>query len=96
MKSIGAKNIFSSLIFMTEAGILGLVGGILGVLLGWGISTIGGLIAKQAGLAMLRPAFPLWLILGCLIFAFLIGTLSGLLPSIQASKLKPVYALRYE
>ena len=96
MKSIGAKNKFILAIFMTESGILGLIGGILGVLLGWGISTLGGVIAAMSGLSMLRPAFPLWLVLGSLGFALMIGTLSGLLPSIQASKLKPVDALRYE
>ncbi len=96
MKAIGAKNRFIALMFMFEAGILGLVGGGIGILLGYGIAKVGGIMAASAGLSMLKPAFPLWLITGCLVFAFLVGSFSGLFPAIQASKLKPVDTLRYE
>ena len=96
MKSIGAKNKYILMIFIVESGLLGLVGGIIGVIFGYAIAKLGASIAASAGLSMLRPAFPLWLTLGCLIFAFIIGMISGLVPSIQASKLKPVDALRYE
>lgn len=96
MKSIGAKNRFILFIFMAESGILGLIGGVVGILFGYGIAKLGGLIATYYGIGMLQPAFPLWLIIGCLLFAFSVGTGSGLLPSIQASKLNPVDALRYE
>ncbi len=96
MKSIGAKNRFILFIFIIESGTLGLIGGIIGILFGYLIAKGGGLIAAAAGIAMLKPAFPLWLIIGCLLFAFLVGAFSGLLPARQASKLKPVDALRYE
>ncbi|MBW2983587.1 ABC transporter permease [Candidatus Woesearchaeota archaeon] len=96
MKSIGAKNRFILLIFMMESGILGLIGGSIGIGFGYVIAQFGGLIARNAGLGMLRPAYPLWLIIGCLLFAFVVGSGSGLLPSIQASRLNPVDALRYE
>jgi putative ABC transport system permease protein len=96
MKSIGAKNSFILFIFMAESGILGIIGGIIGVIFGYLIAKVGGAIAAAAGLGLIRPAFPAWLVIGCLLFAFLVGSLSGLLPAIQASKLKPVEALRYE
>ncbi len=96
MKSIGASNEFILAIFVLESGFLGLIGGIFGVILGYVVAQIGGLIAKLAGLGMLRPAFPIWLTAGCLVFAFVVGTVSGYLPAKQASKLKPVDALRYE
>ncbi|MBL7054374.1 ABC transporter permease [Candidatus Woesearchaeota archaeon] len=96
MKSIGAKNEFILSIFVVESGILGLTGGTIGVILGYLIAKGGGLIAASAGLSMLRPSFPLWLTIGCLLFALLVGIGSGLLPAWQASKLKPVDALRYE
>jgi len=96
MKSIGAKNRFILFIFMAESGILGILGGIIGVLLGYGIARLGGTITQASGLGFIRPSFPAWLVIGCLLFAFLVGSLSGLLPAIQASKLKPVDALRYE
>jgi putative ABC transport system permease protein len=96
MKAIGAKNSDIIFIFVFESGLLGLIGGALGILLGYLISTTGGNYAAIAGYSALYPVFPLSLILGCLIFSSLIGALSGILPAIQASKLKPVEALRYE
>ena len=83
-------------IFVFESGFLGLIGGILGEILGYGISSFGGYVAKVSGYASLQPYFPTSLIIGCLIFALLVGALSGLVPAIQASKLKPTDALRYE
>lgn len=96
MKALGARNSYIALIFMGESGLLGLLGGIIGVALGYVVATIGGNIAEQAGYGLLQPFFPLWLIIGCLAFAFLVGALSGLLPSINAARLKPVDALREE
>lgn len=96
LKAIGAKNHNILFIFLIESGLVGLFGGVLGVSLGWGISELGGRIAADAGYQMLQPIFPLELIIGCLVFAFLVGALSGLMPARQASKLLPVDALRYE
>ena len=96
MKSIGAKNNFILLVFIIESGILGLIGGIIGVILGYLIAKAGEFIARSYGLIILKPDFPWWLIIGCLLFAFLVGAGSGLLPAMQASKQKPVDALRYE
>jgi len=96
MKAIGSRNKQILYVFVIESGILGLVGGALGILLGYGIAKGGQAIARSAGLSFLKPYFPLWLIIGCLLFALLVGAGSGLLPSIQASKQKPVDALRYE
>ncbi|MBW2981476.1 ABC transporter permease [Candidatus Woesearchaeota archaeon] len=96
MKAIGAKNKFILFVFVAESGLLGLMGGSIGIVLGYLIARLGGYIAAIYGLSMIRPAFPLWLVAGCLLFAFLVGAGSGLLPSYKASKLKPVEALRYE
>ncbi len=96
MKAIGSRNSEIFFVFVIESGFLGLIGGSLGILCGYVIAKIGGLIAKYYGLSMLTPYFPWWLSVGCLAFAFLVGAGSGLLPAIQASKQKPVDALRYE
>lgn len=96
MKAIGAKNKDIIFIFVFESGLLGLIGGALGIGLGYLISTTGGKYAALAGYSALYPVFPLSLIIGCLIFSCFIGAVSGILPAIQASKLKPVDALRYE
>ncbi|NQU98202.1 ABC transporter permease [Candidatus Woesearchaeota archaeon] len=96
MKAIGAKNSDILIIFVTEAGVLGLIGGIAGVLVGYGISSLAGFAVGQAGYTFLKPAFPLVLIIGSLLFATITGAGAGLAPAIQASKQKPVDSLRYE
>ena len=96
MKSIGARNSTILLMFFFESGVLGLIGGAIGVLLGYGLAKLGGNIAAAAGYSFLQPYFPWWLIVGCLVFSFLVGAASGFFPARAASKLKPVDALRYE
>jgi len=97
MKAIGAKNSDILKIFLIESGFLGLIGGIIGVVLGFLISKLTEIIAlNYIGSDLLRAASPLWLIIGCLVFSFLIGLVSGYLPARQASRLRPVDALRYE
>ncbi len=96
MKAIGAKNgdIFG--IFLIESGFLGLVGGILGVLLGYSISVGLSKGAAVAGYTIIVPHFPWWLVAGTLAFAFIMGAASGSWPAWQAAKLNPVDALRWE
>ena len=96
MKSIGAKNSDILSIFLIESGILGLVGGGIGVVLGIGLSKLVEFLAANSGYAIIKVSFPLPLIIGTLMFAFIVGTLSGIVPAYKASKLKPVDALRYE
>jgi|SRR3989344_5448446 len=97
MKAIGAKNKNIYLIFTLESGMIGFAGGVLGVLLGMIVSKIVSYVALQTiGSDLFRAAFPASLIIGCLLFAFIIGALAGSIPSWKASKLSPVDALRYE
>lgn len=97
MKAIGARNNDILLIFLIESGLLGVIGGVIGVALGMGVSKVVEKIAQQAlGSNLLQVSFSPYLILGCLAFSFIVGSLAGLLPARQASKLNPVDALRYE
>jgi putative ABC transport system permease protein len=97
MKAVGAKNSDILWIFLFESGLIGLIGGIMGVVLGYGISKTVEIIAiTSLKTTLLRAAVPPYLLFGCLGFAFLIGALSGTIPALMASKLKPVDALRYE
>lgn len=95
MKSIGARNSDIMWIFLLEAAMVGFVGGFFGVLLGLGISSLIGQIANAAGFPLLIKA-NIYLMLFGLFFAVIVGILSGVLPALQAAKLKPVDALRYE
>ena len=97
MKAVGAKNSDVLKIFLTESGLLGLVGGAIGVAIGMGLGKGVEYIATTVlGSPFLKAAFPWYLIVGALAFSFLIGSISGVFPAMQASKLKPADALRYE
>ena len=95
-KAIGAKNKSILLIFILESGLLSLIGGILGILLGYILSKFAGNLISKAGYAVFSPLFTWHLVVGSLLFAFLIGIFAGLFPAYRASKLKPIDALRYE
>jgi putative ABC transport system permease protein len=97
MKAIGARNEDVLMIFLIESGLLGIVGGVIGVLVGIGISeTIEYIAFSALGTTLLQTTYPSWLILGCLAFAFLTGAVAGSVPAYQASKTNVVEALRYE
>lgn len=97
MKAIGARNDQILKIFLIESGMIGLIGGAIGIALGIGLSKIIEFIGRIAlDTVLLKAYFPWYLIIGALAFAFVVGTLSGLLPALQASRQNPVEALRYE
>ncbi|MBS3163594.1 ABC transporter permease [Candidatus Woesearchaeota archaeon] len=97
MKAIGARNSDILLIFLIESGLLGVAGGLIGVIIGMGISKLVEIVAlNMLGTSLLKTSFSPTLIIGALLFSFVVGSLSGILPAIQASRLKPVDALRYE
>ena len=95
MKAIGARNSDILKIFLIESGLIGLVGGVFGTALGTAMALIIGSFSKNSGFLLIIKIEPLVLLFG-LGFAFFVGVISGILPAIQASKLKPVDALRYE
>jgi len=101
MKAIGASDADVRGLFFAEAGAMGLVGGALGVALGW---VMGRLINFGTNIYLARQHFPaaqiwfvpLWLVLGALAFSLVVSLLSGLYPASRAARLDPVQALRYE
>lgn len=97
MKAIGAKNSHVLLLFLLESGLLGLVGGLIGVGIGIGLAKTAEYLAAVAiGTDLLQASMSPVILGGALAFSFVIGTLSGILPALQASKLKPADALRFE
>ena len=96
MKAIGARNSDIFMIFLIESGILGAVGGIAGITLGIGMSKLVSVGAQLSGWSIIEAVFPYWLVGGAFLFSFVVGALAGTLPARQASKMRPVDALRYE
>jgi len=101
LKALGAANRDVRQLFFAEAGVMGLVGGIFGVILGWAIGRaiqLGTFIyLKRQGLTSPNIwAVPWWLVLGAVGFAVLVSLASGIYPASRAARLDPVEALRYE
>ncbi len=95
MKSLGATNRNILIVFLIEAGMIGLAGGILGVLLGNALSFFVQYQAALSGFAILKITPDAIFILGGLLFAVIIGAFSGALPAKHAAALHPVDALRW-
>lgn len=86
--------------FLIESGCIGLLGGIVGIGLSYGISiamnrfqTIGEMMVGQAGDISRIPA---WLSLMAVGFAILVGMVAGFFPALRAMKLSPLAAIRNE
>jgi len=89
-KALGAKNYLIRQQFLIESILIGELGGVLGIILG---IIIGNVVALIIGGPFVIPW--MWMIGGVLL-CLVVGLLSGVVPAIQASKLDPIEALRYE
>jgi len=96
LKAVGARQSTITSIFLIESGIIGLIGGAGGVISGVLFAKILEFSAQIHPVFYIKAAVSPGLILFGLGFSFLIGCLSGYLPAREASKLKPIEALRYE
>ncbi|RME77973.1 ABC transporter permease [Candidatus Woesearchaeota archaeon] len=96
MKAIGAKNRDILFLFLIEAGLLGIIGGLLAAL----FSALGILLLKKifsvVSVVPIEITFNPWLFLFAILFALVTGVVAGLWPALKAAHLKPVDALRYE
>jgi putative ABC transport system permease protein len=101
LKALGATDGDVKNLFFAEAGAMGLLGGLLGVTLGWLIGqalTWGTTIylRRQDLPAVKISHVPWWLAGSAVAFAVVVSLLAGLYPAARAAKLNPVDALRYE
>jgi len=94
-KALGARKIDILTQFLTESVLLSMIGGILGIALGWGISLVVSQIAIQSG-TMLDINVTLNSILLATLFSAAVGIFFGYYPANRAASLAPVEALRYE
>jgi putative ABC transport system permease protein len=90
-KAIGARRRDVIWQFLTEAVVLTGAGGVIGVLLGGGISLLINLAVPS-----LPSSIPLWAIVLAVGVSMSVGLFFGIYPAIKAARLDPVEALRYE
>ncbi len=106
MKAIGASNQTVMAIFLAEAGGIGFLGGVGGVGLGMILNIIINLVGQSMAANQGNNPYattpsdvtftPLWLPIFAIIFAMLIGVISGAYPASRAARLSPIAALKYE
>lgn len=89
-KAIGAKNRHILIQFLVESIILTLIGGIIGVILGYSLAGIVGIFLK------IRPILKIKVLLMSLFVSMGTGLIFGIYPAKKASKLSPMEALRSE
>ena len=94
-KALGARKADILIQFLTESSVLSLIGGLIGIALGWLISFAVGQIAA-ANNADITPAIGLDTVLMATFFSTAVGLFFGLYPANRAASLEPVEALRYE
>lgn len=101
MKSVGAREKDVLSLFVLEAGLVGVVGGVLGVLLGLGVAEVTNHLMFAFVIKDEMPytqlyRIPAWLAVGAVALAIAVSVLAGLYPARRAARLDPVAALRYE
>jgi putative ABC transport system permease protein len=89
-KALGAKPQSILTQFLLEAIILCNIGGVIGVLAGFGLGNLVTVFTQFSAKVPIE-----WAVIG-LLFCSLVGVVFGLLPAIRASRLHPIDALRYE
>ncbi|MHC4682661.1 MAG: ABC transporter permease [Planctomycetota bacterium] len=100
MKAVGASDKDVKKIFFFESGVIGFVGGIFGLALGWIVSMLINLIVNSFTVRQGVPymdyfSFPWWLCLGAIVFSVSISLLAGIYPTLRAARVDPVVALRH-
>ena len=93
-KAVGAKRRDILLQFMVESMVFSLLGGLIGVAIGWGAAQLIGQV--QISGSTITPVVSLDSVLLATLFSMAVGLFFGIYPATRASRLQPVDALRYE
>jgi len=101
MKSLGGEDKDIGKMFLVESSLIGFLGGFGGIVLGKiGELSFGGILNILArglgGIPVDIFYTPLWFIIFIILFASLVGFLSGIFPAKRAAKMNPLEALRYK
>jgi putative ABC transport system permease protein len=99
-KAIGASDGDLFVLFLTEAAIIGFLGGLSGILLGWlmsfGMEAVASNYAHRQGISggLHLFAFPAWLLAASIGFAVVVSLVAGIYPALRAARVDPIRALR--
>jgi putative ABC transport system permease protein len=93
-KAVGARRQDIMLQFLVESTVLSMMGGLIGVVLGWGSARLMGQV--QFSGSTITPVVGLDSILLATLFSMFVGIFFGIYPATRAANLPPVEALRYE
>lgn len=102
MKAIGAEDREIKMIFFLEAAVIGTLGGVIGVIVAWGVDGIANRLAyrfilkPQGGSFIDFFSLPVWLAASAILFAIVISILAALYPAARAARIDPVRALRHD
>ncbi len=101
LKALGAADRDIRRLFFVEAGVMGLLGGIFGVGLGWIIGRgmnfgTNVYLRRRALPATNLSSVPWWMVAAAIAFSIAVSLAAGLYPASRAARLDPVEALRYE
>lgn len=96
MKVLGCDIRNIQAMFLMEAGMIGFIGGVAGLVLSYIISAVINLVVKSIGTDMQLSYIPFWLAGLSIVFAVLVGIAAGYFPSRRAMKLSPLAAIRNE
>ena len=101
IKALGARSRDVLLLFVAEAAVIGLAGGLIGTIIAVALARVGNAAVDRftqgvaaGGLDVFRT--DAWVVVAALALAVLLSTVSGLLPAVRAALQDPVKALRYE
>jgi putative ABC transport system permease protein len=100
MKAIGGGDADVRRIFLIEAALIGLAGGVFGIVLGWSVGRVinagtNYYLATQGVPAANLFLIPWWLIAGAIGFALVVSLIAGSFPAMRAARLDPIQALRH-
>ncbi len=90
-RAIGAKKQNIIFQFLFESGSISLIGGIFGILAGFGIAKL-----IETTTIIPKISLPIWLVTIGVLFSFSVGIFFGIYPAYKAANLNPVEALHYE
>ncbi len=94
-KALGARKRDILIQFLTESSLLSLIGGVIGIGLGWAIGQVVSIVATRSGTPF-SANIGLDAILLATLFSAAVGLFFGIYPANRAASLEPVEALRYE